>query len=97
MIDACDPAASFGLNITGNARLLAGESSKKLYAEIHRKYLSTDAIADARVGPVFAAWDDVTVEITPTSVVVWDMRDADKQVFGGAFGSNPSYLLPLEK
>lgn len=94
MIDARDPAASFGVNITGNARLLAGDSSKKLNAEIHRKYLSTDAIADARVGPVFAAWDDVTVEITPTSVVVWDMRDADKHVFGGAFASHPgNYCL----
>jgi len=97
MIDARDPAASFGVNITGNARLVAGESSKKLNAEIHRKYLSTDAITDARVGPVFAAWDDVTVEITPTSVVVWDMRDADKHVFGGGFASNPGYLLPLER
>jgi len=30
-------------------------------------------------------------------VILWDMRVADAQVFGGAFKSNPGYLLPLER
>jgi PPOX class probable F420-dependent enzyme len=97
MIDARDPDASFGATISGTAKFVTGEASKKLNLEIHQKYLSADALADARVGPVFAAWDDVTIEITPASVVVWDMRVADKQVFGGAFASNPGYLLPVER
>jgi len=97
MIDARDPDASFGANITGTAKFVTGEAAKKLNLEIHQKYLSASALADGRVGPVFAAWDDVTVEITPTSVVAWDMRVADKQVFGGAFASNPGYLLPTER
>jgi hypothetical protein len=29
-------------------------------------------------------------------VIAWDMRVADRQFFGGAIGSNPAYLLPLE-
>jgi hypothetical protein len=49
------------------------------------------------VGPVFAGWDDVTIQITPTSVIAWDMRQADRQFFGGALESNPGYLLPLER
>jgi hypothetical protein len=64
--------------------------------EIHRKYLSPAALTDARVGPVFAAWDDVTIQVTPTSLIAWDMRVADRQFFGGAMESNPAYLLPLE-
>jgi hypothetical protein len=64
---------------------------------IHRKYLSEAAIRDSRVGPVFASWDDVTIQITPTSVIAWDMRQAERQVFGSAFESNPTYLLPLER
>lgn len=97
MVDSRDPVASFGATITGVATLLTGESSRKYNLEIHRKYMSEAAIADPRVGPVFVGWDDVTVRLTPTSVIVWDMRQLDQQVLGGAFKSNPTYLLPVER
>ena len=97
MIDSRDPQASFGATIAGNIQILREGASQKLNAEIHRKYLSAAAIADPRVGPVFAGWDDVTIQITPVSVISWDMREADAQVFGGSFKNNPTYLLPLER
>ena len=97
MIDARDPAPSCGINIAGAAQILTGDSSQQWNARIHRKYLSEGALMDSRVGPVFASWDDVTIQITPTSVIAWDMRQADRQVFGSAFESNPTYLLPLER
>ena len=97
MIDSRDPAASCGVTIAGTAKILTGEVSRLKNAEIHRKYLSPPALADPRVGPVFAAWDDVTIQIKPASVIAWDMRVADRQFFGGAMESNPSYLLPLER
>jgi general stress protein 26 len=97
MIDSRDAEASYGATIAGTAHILSGESSRKYNQEIHRKYLSAAALADPKVGPVFAAWDDVTIRLTPASVISWDMREADQHVFGGAFKSNPSYLLPLER
>jgi len=97
MIDSRDPAASCGATITGTARIVSGAPSGKWNAEIHKKYLSQAALSDPRVGPVFQAWDDVTIEITPVSVIAWDMREADQQVFGGAMRENPTYLLPLER
>jgi PPOX class probable F420-dependent enzyme len=97
MIDSRDPAASRGVTLCGSAQLLTGDSSKPWNAKIHEKYLSAAARADMRVGPVFAAWDDITIEITPASVVSWDMRVADQQAFGGALGSNPGYLLDLAR
>jgi nitroimidazol reductase NimA-like FMN-containing flavoprotein (pyridoxamine 5'-phosphate oxidase superfamily) len=97
MIDARDPAASYGVTVTGSAELLTGESSRRYNLEIHHKYLSEPALADPKVGQVFAAWDDVTVKLVPVSVISWDMRQADEQVFGGAFKSHPEYLLPLER
>jgi len=96
MIDSRDPAASRGVCIAGTARFLTGESARNWNAKVHAKYLSPAALADERVGPVFAAWDDVTIQVTPTNVFAWDMREADKQVFGGAFERNPGYLLPVE-
>ena len=97
MIDSRDPAASYGVTVTGSAEVLSGEPSQRYNAEIHRKYLSEAALADPKVGPVFAGWDDVTVRLVPTSVIVWDMREADQHVFGSSFKNNPTYLLPLER
>jgi|SRR5208283_2380975 len=97
MIDSRDPAASCGITIAGTAQILTADLSRKSNAEIHRKYLSEAALADTRVGPVFAAWDDVTIQIAPASVIAWDMRQADRQFFGGSFERNPAYLLPLQR
>ena len=97
MIDARDANASFGATIAGTALFLSGEESKQKNSQIHHKYLSAAALADPRIGPVFAAWDDVTIQISPVSVIAWDMREADRQAFGGAFKGNPTYLLPLER
>jgi PPOX class probable F420-dependent enzyme len=97
MIDSRDVAASRGINIAGTAQIVTGDSSRQWNARLHRKYLSDAALADPRVGSVFAAVDDVTIQITPTSVISWDMRQADRQFFGGAIENNPTYLLPLER
>jgi len=94
MIDARDPAASCGVTIAGTAQILTGDESRQKNAEIHRKYLSSAALANAKVGPVFAAFDDVTIQITPQSVIAWDMVEIDQQFFGGALSANPTYLLP---
>ena len=61
MIDSRDVAASRGSNIVGTAEIVTGDSSRQWNAQIHRKYLSEAALADPRVGRVFAAVDDVTV------------------------------------
>lgn len=97
MIDSRDPAASCGVTITGKASAITGQPSHKWNEHIHRKYLSEGAMADPRVGPVFAAWDDMTIQITPASVVAWDMRQVDKHAFGGTFDANPGYFLTLER
>jgi PPOX class probable F420-dependent enzyme len=97
MIDSRDPAASCGVTVMGKGEVVRGEPSHKLNDSIHRKYLSESAMADAKVGPVFAGWDDMTIRIIPVSVVAWDMREADQHVFGGSFAANPGYLLELER
>jgi PPOX class probable F420-dependent enzyme len=97
MIDSRDPAASFGATITGSAKILTGDAAEKCNLAVHRKYLSESALADPKVGPVFAAFDDVTIKITPRSVITWDMRQVDRQFFSGVIASNPHYLLPLER
>ena len=58
---------------------------------------SIHMVAVWRVGPVFSAWDDVTIQIAPASVIAWDMRQADRQFFDGVLDKNPAYLLPLQR
>lgn len=97
MVDSRDPAASCGFTLEGTAKILIGEISHQWNARVHSKYLSDAALKDEKVGPVFAAWDDVTIEIHPHSLFSWDMREADRQVFGSAFQKNPTYLLAVER
>ena len=97
MVDSRDVAASRGATLVGRAEILTGDSARQWVDRIHQKYLSEAARADAQVGPVFAAVDDVAIKITPTDVISWDMNQLDQQFFGGAIGKNPTYLLPLER
>jgi len=96
MVDSRDPLASRGVTCTGAAEVIGGENSHALNEKIHRRYLSEVALADPRVGPVFAAWDDITVRLKPESLFTWDMRELDRAVLGGAM-STPGYLLELER
>jgi hypothetical protein len=47
-------------------------------------------------GSVFAAFDDVTIRLTPVSWIAWDMAVLDAQALGGRLGGTPGYLLPLD-
>lgn len=96
MIDSRNPATQKGVCIAGTARVLEGATSRAWRDQVHRKYLSPAALADPRVGPVFAEWDDVAIQIAPNSVILWDMNEIDRQAFGSAFATNPGYFLPVE-
>ena len=93
MIDSRDPAASRGVTALGTVEVLTAEAAREWNGRVHRRYLSEEALAEARVGPVFAALDDITLKLMPSSFVAWDMREADRAVFGGAFADNPGVLL----
>lgn len=96
MVDSRDATASRGVTCAGSAEVVMGTASSALNARIHRRYLSGAALADARVGPVFAAWDDVTLRISPNAIFSWDMRELDRNVLAGAM-STPGYFLPLDR
>ncbi len=96
MVDIRETVGARGVTLMGAAEILTGEASRQWNERIHRRYLSKAALADPRVGPVFAQWDDITIKLTPERVVAWDMREADKAAFGGTFAANPGYLLLLE-
>jgi PPOX class probable F420-dependent enzyme len=96
MVDVRRPATERGVTASGKAELISGTQSREINRRIHSRYMSAAAMADPGIEPVFAAFDDVTVRITPASWTSWDMAALDAQAFGGRLGKTPGYLLPLD-
>jgi PPOX class probable F420-dependent enzyme len=96
MVDLRKPGAERGVNAAGKAELISGGQSAAINRRIHSRYISTAAMADPGIAPVFASFDDVTIRITPSSWTQWDMAVLDAQAFAGRLGGTPGYLLPLD-
>lgn len=96
MVDVRKPGAERGVTGMGKAELISGEPSSKINRRIHARYMSTAAMSDPHIEPLFASFDDVTVRIAPDSWITWDMSVLDAQAFGGRLGGTPGYLLPLD-
>lgn len=96
MVDTRTPGTERGITVSGGVEVLFGRAAEEMNLRIHGRYLSAAALSDPDVGPLFAAFDDVTIKLTPASWVTWDMGQVDTQAFGGRLGSTPGYLLPLD-
>lgn len=89
LVDVREPGAERWVSGAGPVAILSGEESRKLNAAIIERYLTPEALADPRIGPAFAAVDDVTLRIRPTRWRWWASEDVDKQFFGGMLGASP--------
>ena len=96
MVDVRKSGSERGVTAAGRADLLSGNRSREINRRIHTRYLSSAAMADPQIEPVFASFDDVTLRLTPESWFTWDMATLDAQAFGGRLGGTPGYLLPLD-
>src|ERR1700722_16043114 len=96
MVDMRKPGTERGLTAACVAELLSGDRSKQLNRRLPSRYLSAAAMADPGIEPVFASFDDVTIQLTLESLFAWDMAKLDAQAFGGRLGGTPGYLLPLD-
>jgi nitroimidazol reductase NimA-like FMN-containing flavoprotein (pyridoxamine 5'-phosphate oxidase superfamily) len=96
MIDSRKPGKERGVTATGTAELISGRESQEINQRIHSRYLIEAALADPGIGPVFAGFDDVTVQLTPISWISWDMAAIDAQAFDRRLGGTPGYMLPID-
>lgn len=95
MIDVRESYREAGLTAIGEVEFLSGEEAAPIVRRIHEKYLSSDALNDPQVGPVFAVIDDVAVKLVPQRWLSWDMGELDQQAFGGAISRN-AYLKEID-
>jgi PPOX class probable F420-dependent enzyme len=96
MVDARKPGKERGVTVTGKVEVISGNQAQEINGRIESRYLSAAAMSDPLVGPVLAAFDDVTIRLTPMSWTTWDMAVLDAQAFGGRLGGIPGYMLPLD-
>jgi PPOX class probable F420-dependent enzyme len=97
VIDGRQPGKESWVSAAGTADILTGNEALTTNADIRRRYLKQAALDDARIEPVFAAADDVTIRLTPTRWRSWAAKALDEQFFGGILGATPEqWFLPVD-
>jgi PPOX class probable F420-dependent enzyme len=97
VVDSRRPGSECWVSASGTTEILTGQEALAINASIRRRYLTQEAIDDARIGPVFAAGDDVNIRLTPTGWRSWTVRDHDERAFGGILGRTPErWFLPVD-
>ena len=94
MVDVRQAGQELGVSASGVAEVLEGQAARDAAARVHAKYLTGEALADADVGPAFAAFDDVAIRLEPERWITWDMSELDRQAFGGKLAAR-SYLRSI--
>jgi general stress protein 26 len=96
MIDTRIPGFEYGLTGSGTADAIRGDEAQQLSRQIHERYLTEKALSDPEIGGSFASYDDGVIRLSPRSWVSWDMRQLNRQVFGGKLSTESGYLFPLD-
>jgi PPOX class probable F420-dependent enzyme len=95
-VDVRQPGLDCWVSASGTTDVLSGSEAEAINARIVRRYLTQEAIEDARIGPVFASSDDVTIRLIPSKWRSWSARDVDERFFGGILGQSPErWFLPI--
>ena len=97
VVDIRKPGSERWVSGSGPVTILRGDESRKVNSAIQERYLTAEALRDSRVGPVFAAADDVTLCIRPAKWRSWAAADLDAQFFGGVLTDTPAkWFRPVD-
>ena len=89
VVEVRDPGIERWVSGAGPVTIMRGAESQKINHAIVERYLTSEAIADPRIGPAFAAVDDCTLCIRPAIWRSWASKDIDDQYFGGILTATP--------
>jgi hypothetical protein len=97
LVDTRKPGSERWIYASGGVEILRGDASRAINSRILNRYLTEDAIADPRIGPMFAAADDSTIRLIPESWRSWNSEDVDERFFAGLLGSAPEkWFRPVD-
>jgi nitroimidazol reductase NimA-like FMN-containing flavoprotein (pyridoxamine 5'-phosphate oxidase superfamily) len=97
MVDIRQPGGESWVYASGSVETLRGDDSRDVNSKILRRYLTDEAIKDPRIGPAFAAADDITLCLVPATWRSWSAKDLDEQFFGGILTNDPEkWFRPID-
>src|SRR5262245_17644597 len=97
MVDIRQPGGESWVYASGRVEILRGDESREANSKILRRYLTQAAIEEPRIGPGFAASDDITICLIPETWRSWSAKDVDEQFFGGLLTSDPKkWFRPID-
>jgi PPOX class probable F420-dependent enzyme len=97
VVDVRKPGAECWVAGIGPVTIVRGDQARALVRAIQERYLTPEALAHPRIGPGFAAVDDVTLNIRPATWRSWTSRDVDAQYFGGLLTTTPEkWFRPVD-
>ena len=89
MVDIRQPGRESWVYASGRVEIIRGDEAREINSRILNRYLTQEAIEDPRIGPAFAAGDDITICLMPEVWRSWSAKEIDEQYFGGILSSNP--------
>jgi len=97
VVDVRTPGKERWVSASGPVTILRGDESRAIVASIQQRYLTAEALSDPKVGPIFAAADDVTLCLRPATWRSWAAADLDAQFFGGLLAASPGkWFRPVD-
>jgi PPOX class probable F420-dependent enzyme len=97
MVEVRKPGAERWVSGAGPVTIVRGDEARKVVAAIQQRYLTEEALRDPRVGPGFAAADDVALAIRPAKWRSWAAADLDARFFGGILSKDPQkWFRPID-
>ena len=98
MVDMRQPGGESWVYASGRVETLRGDESREINSKIFYRYLTNEAIEDPRIGPAFAAADDITICLIPERWRFWSSKEMDEQFYGGVLSSSPEkWFRPEDK
>jgi PPOX class probable F420-dependent enzyme len=97
IVDVRRPGSESWVYASGRVETVIGDESRVTNAKILNRYLTREAMEDTRVGPAFAAADDLTLCLIPERWRSWSAKEIDEQFFGGILSSVPEkWFRPID-
>jgi nitroimidazol reductase NimA-like FMN-containing flavoprotein (pyridoxamine 5'-phosphate oxidase superfamily) len=95
LVEVRTPGRERWVSGSGPVTILRGPESQAINAAVQQRYLTPEAINHPQIGPGFAAADDVTLRITPSTWRSWASEEVDAQFFGGLLSATPEKWFRL--
>ena len=97
LVEIRRPGTERWVSASGRVEILRGEQSREVNSRILNRYLTSEAMADPRIGPTFEYADDITICLIPEQWRSWSSSDLDRRFFGGILTSTPEkWFRPID-